>query len=124
MKQNLAANPPAREAKAPAQRQAESSTTWSPAESTDTAATLSHGGQGRLHAAVNTSPRQLAQRKSLRAAFGPVAQMASDEDSAESAPRQAEAPANRTGMPDALKAGVESLSSMDLSDVRVHRNSR
>jgi hypothetical protein len=30
---------------------------------------------------------------------------------------------NRTGMPDALKAGVESLSGMDLSDVRVHAGS-
>lgn len=30
---------------------------------------------------------------------------------------------NRTGMPDALKSGIESLSGMDLSDVRVHRNS-
>ena len=30
---------------------------------------------------------------------------------------------NRTGMPDRLKAGIESLSGMDLSDVRVHPNS-
>ena len=30
---------------------------------------------------------------------------------------------NRTGMPDALKAGVESLSGVDLSEVRVHANS-
>jgi hypothetical protein len=30
---------------------------------------------------------------------------------------------NRTGLPDTLKAGVESLSGMDLSDVRVHGNS-
>jgi len=30
---------------------------------------------------------------------------------------------NRTGMPDNLKSGVESLSGMDLSDVRVHYNS-
>jgi len=27
---------------------------------------------------------------------------------------------NRTGMPDNLKAGVESLSGMDMSDIRVH----
>ncbi|UFJ40745.1 DUF4157 domain-containing protein [Brevibacillus humidisoli] len=31
--------------------------------------------------------------------------------------------ANRTGMPDQLKEGLESLSGMDLSDVRVHYNS-
>jgi hypothetical protein len=30
---------------------------------------------------------------------------------------------NRTGMPDGLKSGIESLSGMDMSDVRVHRNS-
>jgi hypothetical protein len=30
---------------------------------------------------------------------------------------------NQTGMPDQLKAGVESLSGMDMSDVRVHYNS-
>jgi hypothetical protein len=30
---------------------------------------------------------------------------------------------NRTGMPDRLKAGIESLSGIDMSDVRVHTNS-
>lgn len=30
---------------------------------------------------------------------------------------------NQTGLPDNLKAGIESLSGMDVSDVRVHRNS-
>jgi hypothetical protein len=30
---------------------------------------------------------------------------------------------NRTGMPDQLKAGLERLSGMDLSDVRVHNDS-
>lgn len=30
---------------------------------------------------------------------------------------------NKTGMPDALKSGIEALSGMDMSDVRVHRNS-
>jgi hypothetical protein len=44
---------------------------------------------------------------------------------AASAPVQrAEAPAaNNTGMPDNLKSGIESLSGMDMSGVRVHRNS-
>ena len=36
--------------------------------------------------------------------------------------RPAAAP-NRTGLPDGLKAGIESLSGMDLSDVRVHARS-
>lgn len=31
--------------------------------------------------------------------------------------------ANNTGMPDGLKAGIEQLSGMDMSDVRVHYNS-
>jgi hypothetical protein len=30
---------------------------------------------------------------------------------------------NSTGLPDSLKAGIESLSGMDISDVQVHRNS-
>src|SRR5262245_50888275 len=36
---------------------------------------------------------------------------------------QADSSANRTGMPDGLKAGIESLSGMDMSDVRVNFNS-
>lgn len=40
------------------------------------------------------------------------------------AARGADAPAsNRTGLSDSLKSGIESLSGMDMSDVRVHRNS-
>ncbi len=30
---------------------------------------------------------------------------------------------NKTGMPDNLKAGLESMSGIDMSDIRVHRNS-
>lgn len=55
--------------------------------------------------AIADSPRMTAQREVIRGAFGPMA-----------------AP-NRTGMPDPLKAGIESLSGMDMSEVRVHRNS-
>lgn len=36
---------------------------------------------------------------------------------------RAPARANRTGLPDGLKAGIEALSGVDLSDVRVHANS-
>jgi len=32
-------------------------------------------------------------------------------------------PTNQTGMPDNLKTGIESLSGMDMNDVKVHRNS-
>jgi hypothetical protein len=37
--------------------------------------------------------------------------------------KQAETKPNLTGMPDQLKAGIESLSGIDMSDVRVHANS-
>lgn len=36
---------------------------------------------------------------------------------------QAKAEPNKTGMPDTLKSGIESLSGMDMSSVRVHSNS-
>lgn len=39
------------------------------------------------------------------------------------APVQAKAEPNLTGMPDSLKSGIESLSGMDMSSVRVHSNS-
>ncbi len=47
----------------------------------------------------------------------------------EAAPSSVELPSsaaalNQTGMPDALKSGIESMSGMDMSDVRVHYNSR
>lgn len=38
-------------------------------------------------------------------------------------PVQAKAEPNRTGMPDQLKAGIETLTGIDMSDVRVHSNS-
>ena len=40
-----------------------------------------------------------------------------------SEPVQAKPEPNRTGMPDRLKGGIESLSGIDMSDVRVHANS-
>ena len=57
---------------------------------------------------VNESPRLVAQRQQFVYAFGPVAQ------------REA---TNLTGMPNQLKSGIEALSGVDMSDVRVHRNS-
>lgn len=38
-------------------------------------------------------------------------------------PAQLKASPNKTGMPDNLKSGIESLSGVDVSDVRVHYNS-
>jgi hypothetical protein len=40
-----------------------------------------------------------------------------------SAGKESAAAPNRTGLPDALKAGVEALSGLAMDDVRVHRNS-
>jgi hypothetical protein len=103
---------------------------------------------GELSAMLDGSPRQLAQRRRIDAAFGPVAQRETGLDDEELGTAQAKvaqretgaldeeelgtaqamaAPVqrqeNRTGMPDGLKAGIESLSGSDMSDVRVHRNS-
>ena len=129
---------------------------------------LSQGGaaarHGALQATVDQSPRMLAQRRTINAAFGGACQrktndglgdeeplqargrlvaqreQAGDEEesplqarmgessgssppSAAASPDVAAAPINQTGIPSPLKAGIETLSGMDLSDVRVHRNS-
>ncbi|WP_377154438.1 DUF4157 domain-containing protein [Roseateles sp. UC29_93] len=103
---------------------------------------------GDLSAMLDGSPRQLAQRRRIDAAFGPVAQretgleedelgtaqakvaqretgMLDDEElgTAQAKAEPVQRQENRTGMPDGLKSGIESLSGTDLSDVRVHRNS-
>src|SRR5688572_16083515 len=85
--------------------------------------------QRALHADIDDSPRMLLQRKQIEASFGAsVVQRQQAPEEEEPGQLQAlqaadAAPANRTGMPDPLKAGIESLSGMDLSDVRVHSNS-
>ena len=58
--------------------------------------------QRQMQEAIDTSPRQVAQRQQAEA----------------SAPRK-----NTTGLPDNLKAGVENLSGYSLDDVKVHYNS-
>jgi len=101
--------------------------------------------------ALAAAPRIVAQRKQLQDAFGPAIQRAGIEDEeplqgkllavqrqeledepmqGKFAPVQRAAeessdsqPANRTGMPDHLKAGVESLSGLSLDHVRVHYHS-
>ena len=70
-----------------------------------------------LQARIDQSPRVLAQRRSLDALQVAPAQR----QGAEASPGMAQA--NHTGMPDSLKAGIESLSGMDMSQVRVHRGS-
>ncbi len=133
------------------------------AEHGDAAAQLAQAGPAAVDHHVNHSPRMVAQRQLLGAAFGPVAQREpqgledelpvqgkalalqqpvqreaglDDEEPAAQAKQarsgsggtvqaQTEVPAeaNLTGMPSQLKSGVEALSGMDMSDVRVHRNS-
>lgn len=66
-----------------------------------------------------TEPEEdLLQTKSVGTTLAPVQQIASS-----SPPPPAGASPNHTGLPDQLKAGLEALSGMDLSSVRVHRNS-
>jgi len=96
-----------------------------------------------------SNQRDAAQRLRIDSAFGGTAQRAGPEDELQmkadstlqraedeellqgrfDAAKPAAKPAtkppapNRTGMPEGLKSGIESMSGMDLSDVRVHANS-
>jgi len=85
---------------------------------------------------IYTSPYMVAQRRQLRAMFGTAAQLQpgpEDEEllqekfagraeptqfKSDLSPRE-----NRTGMPDQLKAGIESLSGFSMDHVRVQYNS-
>jgi hypothetical protein len=72
-------------------------------------------GESRVRfslADIDIFPRETVQPK-LR--LGPVGDRYEQE--------QVKPVPNRTGMPDRLKAGIESLSGIDMSDVRVHANS-
>jgi hypothetical protein len=129
----------------------------------EAATQLAQAGPAIFDHRLNLSPRMVAQRQRLGAAFGPVAQREpqrleeelpvqgkalalqqpvqreagpDDEEPAVQAKQgwagsggtiqaQTEMPAeaNFTGIPNQLKSGVEALSGMDMSDVRVHRNS-
>jgi len=99
---------------------------------------------------IDNSPAMTLQRRQLEASFGTSIQRVEPEEEElmqgkfKTLQRQAEeeeeplqgkfseplqreqeiasAP-NKTGMPDNLKSGIESLSGMDMSDVRVHYNS-
>lgn len=75
------------------------------------AALTRHGG---FQAQIDQSPRMLAQRRAIDALFGESIQRRSDGRAA---------PVNETGMPDQLEAGIEALSGMNMSAVRVHHNS-
>ena len=89
------------------------------------------GSPSTAAGALAGSPRMVAQRQAIRTAFGSATQLREPEEelppraepAAEPTHRPAAPPPNPTGMPDALKAGIESLSGMDMSQVRVHTNS-
>lgn len=74
--------------------------------------------QRALGAALQRSPRMVAQRQSLRDRFG----MALPDESPRPDTGRAERP-NRTGLPDGLKAGIEALSGVSLDGASVHYNS-
>jgi len=76
--------------------------------------------QGRFETAQRAGPEE----ELLQGRFE-AAQRVEEEEPLQGrfATAQAKAEDNRTGMPDALKAGIESLSGMDMSGVRVHTNS-
>lgn len=107
----------------PAQRQSATAATTHDAETTPAGAALDEGViQGAGQAGIDRSPRMLMQRRTLQAVFGPALQRqptGPEDDEAQPVPTGV----NETGMPSQLKAGLESLSGMDMSDVRVHRNS-
>ena len=76
---------------------------------------------------IHNSPRMVAQRRRLRSLFGDAVQLKEkDSNTSSTAPVQREAAAleatNRTGLPDGLKAGIESLSGVSLDPVEVHYN--
>ncbi|NKI96523.1 DUF4157 domain-containing protein [Rhizobacter sp. SG703] len=71
------------------------------------------------------SPRMIAQRAQIDAAFGEAAQRAEDLGALEEEeePMQAKADPGHGGLPAGLQAGIQALSGMDVSGVQVHRNS-
>ena len=71
------------------------------------------GPAGASSEQLAQSPRLVAQRQAIRNAFGAVAQLKAPGDDAPQA----------LTMPAPLRAGIEALSGLDLSDVRVHANS-
>jgi hypothetical protein len=83
----------------------------------------------QLQALADASPRVAQLREIAEVANAATVQRMSDEEEDEEfdggAVQLAADPhrRNETGMPDSLKSGIESLSGLDMSSVRVHRNS-
>jgi len=70
--------------------------------------------------AIDSSPRMVAQQKLIAATFGPAVQpsVPPAQFRAGSSPTS-----NRTGLPDGLKSGIESLSGLTMDHVKVNYNS-
>ena len=93
----------------------------------------SQGGEEKEELQMQQAPiqRQPEEEEIMQGKFESLQRQAPEEEElmqgkAESTlqrEQQSAAPTNRTGMPDNLKAGIESLSGQDLSAVRVHYNS-
>ena len=87
--------------------------------------------QRQLVHAIQNSPRVIAQRKQLESAFGGTIQCQGTEEEEllqgkfGTAPieEQPAAQPNRTGLPDNLKSGIESLSGISMDGVKVHYGS-
>ena len=79
--------------------------------------------QRELQEMLTQSPRMAAQRQHLRSIFGEAVKL----QAASAAPAQREAqlptPLKRTGLPDGLRTGIESLSGIAMDHVQVHFNS-
>ncbi len=59
-----------------------------------------------LQKSISQSPKSVAQRAQINTVTAPIQKVA-----------------NKTGLPDQLKSGIENLSGLDMSDTRVHYNS-
>jgi hypothetical protein len=80
--------------------------------------------QRALSDAIHNSPRMAAQRHKMNSLFGGAVRPQSDgKKLAELSPAQREEKPNKTGLPNQLKSGIESLSGMSMDHVKVHYNS-
>ncbi len=86
-------------------------------------AAVADGRLAQLQASIAQSPQMQAQRRVVQGYASPQVPAQRQPDGSEAAPAQAVPDVNRTGLPDSLKAGIESLSGLDMSGVRVHRAS-
>ncbi len=71
---------------------------------------------------MRSGPVATARRAQLRSVFGPAAQLKAGPEE-ELRQQKVQPGANRTGLPDDLKSGVEALSGLSLDGVKVHYNS-